>query len=230
MKTVGIVGGIGPESTIDYYRSIVQEYRRRTQGEHYPAINIVSIDMTEMLSYVAARDSARLIDMLGGAIRSLKNAGSDFAVMASNTPHIVFEQLQEQSSLELISIVDAACEALRRRGLKKALLTGTLFTMRANFYAKTAQKYGVDIIVPDADDMNEIQNVIFPELEEGIIIPEKKEKYINIVNNYVAQRNVDCVILGCTELPLMISEGDLPIPVMNTSRIHVEKIVDRLLC
>lgn len=229
MGIVGIVGGLGPESTVDYYQSIIREYKRRTGKDNSPGILIASVDMPEILSCVADRDYARLADILGDTISALARAGADFAVIASNTPHVVFDQLRERSPIELISIVDATCERIRQDGYLKPLLTGTLFTMRENFYGDSARKNGIDLTIPDADDMTRIHDVIFPELEDGVIVPEKKRAYLDLVNSYIRDKRIDSVILGCTELPLMISAADLPVPVINTSAIHVDRIVTRLL-
>ena len=227
--TVGIIGGLGPESTVDYYQSIIREYRRRSGGDRNPSILIASVDMGEILSYVADREYDRLVDALTGTVSSLARAGADFAAIASNTPHVVFDALRERSPIELISIVDAVCDSVRERGYRKPLLTGTLFTMSENFYGDAARKKGIQLVIPDAVDRARIHDVIFPELEEGIIVPEKKKAYLELVNSYVADGRIDSVILGCTELPLMISGGDLPVPAINTSAVHVDRIVTRLL-
>jgi len=229
MKTVGIIGGVGPESTVYYYQKIIKEYQKRTKSMHYPNINIVSIDMTEMLTYVKNKEYDDLINMLSEKVENLRMASSDFVVIASNTPHVIFERLEKSVSVKLISIVDSACKFIKQKGYKKVLLTGTLFTMQENFYSKYASKHKFELLVPSKDEMLSIQDVIFPELEEGIIILEKKEKYIKIVEQYVREQGIDSVILGCTELPLMISDEDLSIPAINTSEIHVQAIVDEML-
>jgi len=229
MKTVGIIGGVGPESTVYYYQRIIKEYQKRTKSMHYPNINIASIDMTEMLTYVKNKKYVDLINMLSVKVENLRKASSDFVVIASNTPHVIFERLEESVSIKLISIVESTCKFIKQKGYKKVLLTGTLFTMQENFYSKYASKYKFELLVPSKEEMLSIQDVIFPELEEGIIIPEKKEKYIKIVEQYASGKGIDSVILGCTELPLMISDNDLSIPAINTSEIHVQAIVDEML-
>jgi len=229
MKTVGIIGGVGPESTVYYYQRIIKEYQKRTKSMHYPNINIASIDMTEMLMYVKNKEYDDLINMLSAKVKNLRMASSDFVVIASNTPHVIFKRLEKSVSVKLISIVDSTCKFIKQKGYKKVLLTGTLFTMQENFYSKYASKHKFELLVPRKDEMLSIQDVIFPELEEGIIIPEKKEKYIKIVEQYAKEQGIDSVILGCTELPLMISDEDLSIPAINTSEIHVQAIVDEML-
>jgi aspartate racemase len=185
--------------------------------------------MTEMLEYEEHREYDKLVGMLKAAAENLRKASSDFVVIASNTPHVVFDRLERETSIRLISIVESACDFIQRMGYGKPLLAGTLYTMQENFYGRTARKHGFDMVVPSAEDMAQIQNVIFPELEEGLIVPEKKNTFMEIAETYVRNNSVDCVILGCTELPLMIKENDLSVPIVNTSEIHVQKIVDEML-
>jgi aspartate racemase len=225
MHTIGIIGGLGPESTVDYYQRLIAEYKLRTDGIHYPSINIVSIDMVELLLYVEHREYDKLVKMLDQAIDRLIAAGSTVIAISSNTPHIVFNQLKKHDGINIISIVEATCGRIQQKGYRKTLLTGTQFTMRENFYGKQAERYGISIVLPSENDIMEFHRVIFPELEDGIIVPAKKQNYKNLVAAYIAKEHIDSVILGCTELPLMIQEGDLSVPILNTSQIHVEKIM-----
>lgn len=228
MQKVGIIGGLGPESTIDYYKNIISIYRKETGDSNYPKIIINSINMTEMLSYIEIKDYSKLIDLLLSSISQLKNTGADFALIASNTPHIVFDQLKEKSTLPLISIVEETCKKAFSLKIKKILLIGTAFTMKSDFYQKGFSKYDIDTIVPDQNEQDIIQNIIFPELEEGIIIPEKKKQLIKICNEIINKENIDGIVLGCTELPLMIKDNDFNIKVLNTTRIHIDAVVARL--
>lgn len=229
MLTVGIVGGIGPESTLDYYKNIVAGYRNRTNDENYPHIIINSINMTEMLSYVYSHNYNGLTDFLLSAIASLKSAGADFAVIASNTPHVVFDQVNNRSSLPLISIVEATCKKTFSLRLKKVLLIGTGFTMRSTFYQECFSKYGIAAIVPSREEQEIIQNIIFPDLENGIIAPEKKQQLLDLCNDRLAKESAGGIVLGCTELPLMIKDDDFAIAVLNTTQIHIDAIVEILV-
>lgn len=228
-KTVGIIGGLGPESTVDYYRRILLECRRRTGLANNPDINIVSVDIVKALAHVSSREYDKLEAMLLSSAARLNAAGSDFAAIASNTPHVVFDGIARHSPIPFVSIVESTCSFVKRRAYERPLLTGTLFTMREGFYREAAERYGIDLIVPSQEDMLTIHDVIFPELEEGIVVPEKKARFVEMVGRYVRERGIDCVILGCTELPLMIGEGDVTVPIVNTSEIHVNAIVDRML-
>lgn len=226
MKKAGIVGGIGPASTLDYYNGIINGFR--ANNENYPEIIINSVNMTEMLSYVSNKNWDDLVSMLLNAIRSLADAGAEFAAIASNTPHIVFDKVQKQSPLPLISIVDETCKYAAAKKCKKAVVIGTYFTMNSGLYTEPLKKYDIKAIVPPEDDQTAIHGIIFPKLEDGIVIPEDKEKMLAVINRLTAEQNADALILGCTELPLMIKDNDLDILVLNTTQIHIKAIVENI--
>lgn len=228
MLKTGIVGGLGPESTVGYYKGIINQWRKRTGDSAYPPVVVNSIDMTAMLALVAEGRLEDLADMLLRAIEELKNAGADFAAIASNTPHVVFDGVRERSPIPLIGIVEATVNRAKELGLKKPLLTGTAFTMRNGFYRDCAMRNGIDLLVPDTDGQKMIHDIIFPELEEGIVIPEKKARFVSLGERIIREEGADGIILGCTELPLMIGAGDFTIPVLDTAQIHIEAIVDCL--
>jgi aspartate racemase len=228
--TVGIVGGIGPESTVDYYRGIINGYRSLSNGTDYPRIIINSINMTEMLELIERRDYQGVVNLLLNAVVALKSAGASFAVIGSNTPHVVFDSLQAQSPIPLISIVEATCKESLSLGLKKILLIGTRFTMQNHFYQNEFARHGITVIVPDAAEQEIIHNVIFPELEDGIVVPEKKNQVVSLCSNIIESAQCDGIILGCTELPLMLGEHDFDIAVLNTTRIHIDAIVEKMYC
>lgn len=226
MKKIGMIGGLGPESTIDYYKIITNKFHDRTG--YNPNIIINSIDIYEMLGYVNEKNYEQLVKMLLDAITTLQKAGADFVFISSNTPHIVYDQLKKQSTIKIISIVESTCKKIEQLNLHKTLLTGTKFTMKENFYKAAANTYKINLIVPNDDEINMIHSVIFPELEEGIVVPEKKSNFINIVNDIKARENIDSIILGCTELPIMINQNDLPIKVVNTVDCHIEEIMKEI--
>lgn len=156
MKTLGIVGGIGPESTVEYYRLIVASYRERRQDGSYPPIIINSIDMKKMLDLIAADELAEVSEYLVGEVRKLARAGADFGLLAANTPHIVFDEIRRRSTIPLISIVEATCDAAKAMGLKRIGLFGTRFTMRAGFYQDVFSRAGIQLAVPDEDEQDYI--------------------------------------------------------------------------
>ena len=229
MKKVGIIGGIGPMSTLDYYSGILNGVRAKTNDENYPEIIINSINMTNMLMLLSNENWESIIDLLLVAIKDLAAAGADFAAIASNTPHIVFDRVQSQSALPLISIVDATCEYAKIKNVKKAVVIGTRSTMRSGLYTKAFNKYNISAVVPSENDQISINNIIFPKLEEGIVVPEDKLKMLEIVELLIAEHNGDALILGCTELPLMIKEDDMDILMLNTTRIHIDAIVNSII-
>ncbi|MCL1918473.1 MAG: amino acid racemase [Peptococcaceae bacterium] len=228
MKKAGIIGGIGPASTLDYYSGILNGYRAKTHDDNYPEIVINSINMTEMLSYVSRKNWDALVAMLLKAVKNLANAGADFAAIASNTPHIVFDKLQQHSPLPLISIVDATCRYARSNKCQKIVVIGTGFTMSSGLYSEALQKHNIAAIVPSAEEQSIIHNIIFPKLEEGIVVPEDKQRMLGIVNRLISEHHADALVLGCTELPLMIKEGDVSALILNTTQIHVEAIVNSI--
>ncbi len=231
--TTGIIGGLGPVSTVDYYQNIIKSYQNTLQTKNYPHIIINSVNMTEILADIAAKKYDTVTEKLLFEIQQLKNAGADFACISANTPHIVFDQLKNDSPLPLISIVEAAAEYSKNKDFNNVLLTGTLFTMNNTFYQKTFEKEGLNCIVPEPEDRKAIQNIIFPDLEAGIITKEMKENFVSICEKIIHKekqngKTIDAVILGCTELPTLIHNGDLSVAVIDTTAVHVKAIVKRI--
>lgn len=223
-KKVGIIGGLGYASTLEYYRGIVEESVRYTNSNEYPELVITSLNMTEIVALIEKQSFEQLTQRLCKAVQELKNAGADFAVIASNTPHVVFDRLSEISVLPLISIVNVAVDAVLRCGYKNILLTGTAFTMKNGFYKNRLENHGVKCSVPSDSDIEVINNIIFPDLENGIITQEHKRNFTALCEKYVAA-GVQAVILGCTELPLLIQDGDISVPIINTMKLHVDAVV-----
>ena len=229
MKKIGILGGIGPESTVEYYKRIIYGYRKLTNDANYPPLVINSINMTEMLGLVSGGDNEKLADFLAGEINKLKITGADYVAIASNTPHCVINELTESSAVPIISIVDETCGYAKEKNLKKVLLTGTIFTMKKDFYQKSFNKYDIECIVPDDDDKAKIHNIIFPNLEDGIILEKDKIAFLDICGRIIGANNVDGIVLGCTELPLLVNQNDFTISVLDTMEIHINSIVAKIL-
>jgi len=228
MKRIGIIGGIGPASTLDYYAGIIEGYRSKTGGNDYPEIMINSVNMTEMLSFVQNKDWKSLEDMLIDAINDLANAGAELAAIASNTPHIVFDSVEKRSPIPLISIVEETCRYAQEKGCKKAVVIGLLFTMESGLYSNALGKYAIEAVVPSDEEKRMIHNLIFPNLENGIVVPEDKQKMLAIVGRLIAEQKADALILGCTELPLMIKEEDLDTTIINAAEIHIRAIINSI--
>lgn len=230
MKTLGIIGGIGPESTIAYYRLIISSYRERKRDGSYPPIIINSINLKKMLDLIGANELAGVTEYLVGEVQRLARAGADLGLLAANTPHIVFEEIQRQSPIPLISIVEAACEATKALGFTRVGLFGTRFTMQGHFYAKVFAKQGISVIVPGLEDQDYIHDKYMNELVQGNFRAETRERMLTIVDRLKEQQSIQGLILGGTELPLLLrDEAHKGIPFLDTTKIHVEHAVALLL-
>jgi aspartate racemase len=229
MKTVGIIGGVGPESTIEYYRQIIAAYRERQTDGSYPSIIINSVDVLRLLAWIGANELDAFTNYLADAIERLARAGADFAAVAANTPHIVFDELRRRSSIPLISIVEATCDEAKALGLKRVALFGTRFTMQGQFYPQVFSKAGVMIVVPREDEQTYIDEKYTNELLNDIFLPETRDGLTAIVDRMKARDDIEAVILGGTELPLILREPrHKGIPFLDTTRIHVNRIVAEL--
>ena len=229
MKKVGIIGGIGPASTLDYYSGIIDGYRAIVNDGSYPEIIIDSVNMTEMLSYIEREDWNSLTEMLVGAINNLKAAGAQLVAIASNTPHIVFDKIEKRSPLPLTSIVDETIAYAQAKKIKKAVIIGTRFTMRSGLYAKAFSKLNIATVTPSEDEQEQIHGIIFPKLEDGIVDLNDKNKLLALSDRLISEHNADALVLGCTELPLMIKENDIDTLLLNTTQIHIDAIVNAVI-
>jgi len=230
MKTVGLIGGTGPESTIEYYRYIIDGYRERQPDGSYPSIIINSVDLNRLITWINAGELRAIADYLAGEIERLARAGADFAALAANTPHIVFDQLRERVSLPLVSIVEAACDKVQALGLERPGLFGTRFTMQGRFYPDVFSRSGVPLIMPNEEEQAFIHEKYFGELLKNIFTPETRAQLLEIVDRMKQRDEIDGLILAGTELPLLLRDAEHNgIPLLDTTRIHVEKIVARLL-
>jgi aspartate racemase len=230
MKTLGILGGIGPESTVEYYRGLIAAYRERRRDGSYPSILINSIDLKKIIDLVEAKDHEGLVERLAGGIRALARAGAELALMAANTPHIVFEGVRRQSPIPLISIVEAARDAASSLGLRRPGLFGTRFTMQGGFYQEVFAGAGMTIVVPSEEEQAVIHERYMNELVKGVFLAETRERLTAIAGDLKARTGMDGLILGGTELPLILRDQTIfGIPVLDTTRIHVNAAMEQLL-
>jgi aspartate racemase len=228
-KLIGIIGGIGPESTIDYYRLFVSIYRER-RPDGYPPVIINSIDLAKALQLVSANDLAGLTAYLLEEIHRLARAGATHGVLSSNTPHIVFDELEDSSPIPLISIVETACRAAAERKLKRVGLFGTRFTMQGGFYQKVFAREGIEIAIPESGDQKFIHDTYLNELVNGIVRTETRERYIAIARRLKAEQGIEALILGGTELPLLLRGAiDIGVMLLDTAHLHVERAVAEML-
>jgi len=229
VKTVGIIGGIAPESTIEYYRQILGRHREQRRDGGNPSILINSIDLHRMLSLIGSNDLPAVTDYLVAEMARLAAAGADFGLFASNTPHIVFNEVARRSSIPLISIVEATGAAVLARGVRKPALLGTRFTMQGRFYPEVFSRSGIEVVAPQGEDQNYVHDKYMSELVNAAFLPETRDGLLRVVERLRDQRGIDGVILGGTELPLILREPEyLGLPFFDTTRIHVEAVVARL--
>jgi len=227
MATVGIVGGLGPESTIDYYRRIIQVWRE-DDPTSYPSIIIDSLDVQAGLELVA-NDHPALIRYLAGSIDRLTRGGASFITMAANTPHIVFDDLVRLSPVPMLSIVEACVDEAGRQGFKRLALLGTRFTMEAQFYPSTFARRGLTVIPPAATDREWVHAKYIGELLVGSFRDETRERFVELITRMRDEHQVDALILGGTELPLLLRADVIAgLPTLDTTELHVRAIVDRL--
>ena len=230
MKTLGIIGGLGPESTIDYYGKIIALYRERTGDGSYPQFIINSINLKKGLDFMDANNLTGMADYLVEEIGKLARAGATVGLISANTPHIVFDDVASQSSIPLISIVEATCAAAKLRKLKRLALFGTRYTMQATFYPKVFSREGIELLVPDPEDQTYIHNKYLNELVPGQFLPETRAGLLAIVDRMKANSGIDGVILAGTELPLILRDSEHNgIPLLDTTEIHCEAAVTEML-
>lgn len=230
MKKIGIIAGIGPESTIEYYRSIIKIFKEKTITNDYPEIILNSINFTKMFNFVLSDDFDGLVIFMKDQIDILENAGAKYVVLASNTPHIVFDRLVKTAKVPMISIVEETCRVIASKGIKKVALFGTKSTMSKGFYQHVASKYDIEIVIPNNDLQNYIHNKYMNELLIKKILPETKQKLIEITEDLKVEMNIEGLILGGTELPFILSQNDFSnIEIFDTTEIHVNSIVNKML-
>jgi len=230
VKTLGIIGGLGPESTVDYYQRIIALYRERTGDRHYPEFLIVSVDLRKGLDFMDAGNLSGMSDFLSEAIGKLARAGADFGIISANTPHIVFDDVAPKSPIPLISIVEATRTAAKTQNLKRLALMGTRYTMQSDFYPKVFAREGIELFVPQLHDQDYIHDKYMNELVPGKFLAETRAGLLAIVDRMKATSDIDGVILAGTELPLILRDPNHNgIPFLDTTKIHVEAAVAHML-
>ena len=227
---LGIIGGIGPESTLDYYRRLVATYRDRVRDGSYPAFLLNSIDLDRVVRVVTANDLSGLTDLLVDEVEVLAQAGATYGLLAANTPHIVFDAVQQRSRIPLISIVEATCAAVQARGFTRVALFGTRFTMEGRFYPDVFGRARIALVVPEPDERAYIHDKYMNELVPGVFLPATHAGLLAIIARMQERSGIEAVILGGTELPLILKESDANgLPLLDTTRIHVEAAIERML-
>ncbi|MBN2417437.1 amino acid racemase [bacterium] len=225
---IGILGGMTPESTVIYYTTIIHSYLQRFGDYGFPEIVIESVSFQQYVDWMNSDSWPAITESLVQALARLERAGADFAVIATNTMHKVFPALLKRSGIPLLSIIDAVADAVAANRLKTVALLGTKFTMSGTFYQEGLKRHGIATLVPDEDDQQLINEVIFSELGRGVLNDRSREQYLGIIGT-LAERGAEGVILGCTEIPLLIRPDDTALPLFDTAIIHAEAALARAL-
>ena len=229
MKTLGLIGGTGPESTIDYYRLLTAQYREKADGAS-PLVIINSVDLKRMIAWMAADELDKVTDYLSEQFEKLQRAGVDFAALTANTPHIVFDELQQRTSLPLVSIVEAACDRVKSLGIKRVALFGTRYTMQAPFYPKVFSRTDIKLVTPNEEEQAYIHEKYFGELLKDTFLPETRTRFLAIAAEMKAREGIEAVILGGTEIPLLLrADEHNGIQLLDTTRIHVDRLIEEML-
>jgi len=225
LKTIGILGGLSPESTITYYEYITREYVKRFGDYSYPEIIIYSVSFQEFMNWQKHGNWKAASKKMIQAMDKLAAAGADFGIIATNTMHIVFDEVSKGTKLPLISIVDSTVEAIKKEGLRKIGLLGTVFTMKEGFFKDKLARLGIEVLVPPEEDQLKINDIIFGELCRGKFLRESKHKFMQVIARLAAE-GAEGIICGCTEIPLLISQEDCELKLFNTTTIHAQKALD----
>jgi aspartate racemase len=224
VKTIGIVGGIGPESTVDYYKLLLKR-SPELGGSRSPQIVINSVDFWAMRALLEKGDDTGLVDMLVRDIEVLGRAGAEVAIIAANTPHMVFDRVQPRAAVPIVSIVEATRDAADAQGLRRVGLLGTRFTTQARFYPDVFAARGLEIVVPEPDDLMYVHEKYVGELVDGRFLDSTRDGLVGVMQRMRDRARIDGVILGGTELPLIIRDVPFPLPLLDTTRIHVDAVL-----
>jgi aspartate racemase len=225
MKTIGLIGGMSWESSVDYYRIINEETRNILGGSHSSKCLMYSFDFHEIEELQNKNSWEELTEEMVLQADNLKKAGADFIVICTNTMHIMAPDIEKRTGLKVLHIADVTGEEIKRKSIGKVALLGTKFTMEGTFYKKVLKdKHDIDVVIPNDEDREVIHNIIYNELVRGIIKDDSRQKYIKIIDKLV-DKGAEGVVLGCTEIPLLIKQKDVSISIFNTTEIHSKAAV-----
>jgi len=228
MKKLGLIGGMGPESTVMYYREILYGVKKKLGVDAFPPISIDSINLYEMLEY-CDNDHSRLINLLQQSIENLAEGGAQFAAFTSNTSHLVYDEVAASSPIPIVSILDATCAEVERLGYKKVGLLGTIFTMEGNFYREPFARRGINLVTPDAPTRRFVSDRITKELEIGLVKETTLNDFEKIINDMHKKNGIEAVIMGCTELPLLFKNIQTSVVCLDTMKLHIATLVDMII-
>ena len=223
-KRIGLIGGLSPESTLYYYSYICREFNKRCGELHFPEIAIQRLNLQRLMEMCEVNDWEGVASVLLDALHSLKDAGAEFAAILTNTPHNAYDRIREESPLDIITIMDATCDALIRDGRQQVALIGTRATMERGLFQSHFRSEGLDTLTPDQERGKELDHIIWEELAHGKIKSESRVTVMTIIHELV-DRGAEAVVLGCTELSILITHQYSPIPLYDTTTLHAKSIL-----
>lgn len=225
MRKLGLVGGTGPEATVLYYRGLIAGVGELKGPEVLPRLSIESLSPFEVFAYCGAQDFSGLTTYLLDAIHNLAAAGAEVAALTAGTTHIVFDELVKRSPIELVSMLDATRNAAQASKVRTVGLLGTAFTMNHDFFPRSFAEVDIKVVTPTAHSIELIQQIIATELEHGVVTEASQQQLIRIVNDMVTEQGIEQVILGCTELPLILNDATSPVPCLDPVPLHINELV-----
>ncbi|WP_199528858.1 MULTISPECIES: aspartate/glutamate racemase family protein [unclassified Pseudoalteromonas] len=229
MKTIGLIGGMSWESTQSYYQLLNQGIKNKLGGLHSAKIVLVSLDFAEIAMLQQQQDWPQMAEILIKAAKQVEAAGADYLLICTNTMHKLAEQVQAAVTIPLLHIADAVGENLIQHSFKKVALLGTQFTMEQDFYKqRLADKFAIDVLIPDAQGRETVHRVIYDELCKGVIKEESKAEYLTIIDN-LTQQGAEAIILGCTEIALLVQQADTSIPLLDSTALHCAMALENSL-
>ncbi len=225
MKKIGLVGGTGPESTLMYYKELNTRVGELTKGEAMPDLAIESVNFPRTWNLVTGGQYDELADYLSEKVENLKKTGSEVISLTAGTMHIVFDEVEKKTGVELVSIPRAVRDEIQNRGYKKVGLIGTIFTMEQDYMKKDLVQAGIDVVVPEKADRELVAKRIYEELEQGIVKESTLKELNEVIGRMKEMTGIESIILGCTELPLILNDENCILPVLDAVEIHIKKLI-----
>ncbi len=226
MKKIGLVGGTGPESTLMYYKELNTRIDQMTNGKAMPDLAIESVDFRKAWAYVSNGENDKLADYLSEKVSCLKSTGCEVISLTAGTMHLVINEIEKKTGVSLVSIPKAVADEAKSKGYTKVGLLGTIFTMEQDYMKKDLIDAGIEVCIPDKEDRELVAKRIFEELELGIVKEETLKEFQDLISKMKNGQGIQAVILGCTELPLLLNEKNSPLPVLDSVEIHIKKLID----
>ena len=225
MKKIGLVGGTGPESTLMYYKELNSRVDKATDCKQMPDVAIESVNFRKAWDYVSTERYDLLKDYLAEKVMCLKNSGSEVIALTAVTMHLVFDELVKETGVSLISIPQSVCKEAKSKGYKKILLLGTIFTMEQDYMKKDFRDAGIEILVPNEEDRKLVAKRIYEELEIGIVKESTLAEFQGIISKMRDEQGIEAVVLGCTELPILLNSDNCPVPCLDSVDIHINDLI-----